>query len=175
MVIPLLIGNPYNWYINPYHWVEIPIRIIWKYREPRLRLVFHPNRHLKGLDRSRPTLKNPKSLAWNDGGPASIRGPLADVFCVFGWEPGGWVDLRDVALHHQENLMGRWALAKCLGWELHGISTSTFTYSHSSSSFTSSFTSSCTQEHGFAYGPSVAPGAQAICGYSGQFVRVAHA
>jgi len=22
MVIPSLIGNPYNWYINPYYWVD---------------------------------------------------------------------------------------------------------------------------------------------------------
>ena len=33
MVIPPLIGNPYNGYINPYYWVDDHPLIIWKYGE----------------------------------------------------------------------------------------------------------------------------------------------
>ena len=56
--------------------------------------VFHPNRHLKGLDRSRPTLKNPKSLAWGLAGSAGWMIGGGFGFCLGGGANGwmsGWI------------------------------------------------------------------------------------
>ena len=80
MVIPPLIGNPCNWYINPYYWVDFPIpyymEISWEFTvDPIAHINQHPrNEIFNSILSSRKVFsEEPKCLAHRNTGPRAER------------------------------------------------------------------------------------------------------